>query len=79
MPCGLDHSELSRTWPDNARDFPSTVDPPPGQTLMLYDPWAAAYALATGVRLIKMLSGQWPEYTFEDSSSRASRALGEWR
>ena len=75
----LDRGDPSRTRPDDPLDYPSTADPPPGQTLMLYDPWAAAYALATGVRLIKVLSGRWPEYVFEDASGQASRALGEWR
>lgn len=49
------------------------------KTLDLYDKWAAAYALATGVRLVKILPGQWIRYVFDDSDEQASRALGEWR
>ncbi|HEY7350293.1 MAG TPA: hypothetical protein VH599_18395 [Ktedonobacterales bacterium] len=47
--------------------------------LDFYDRWAAAYALATGVKLVKVLPGGWTAYTFDDSDGQASRALGEWR
>jgi hypothetical protein len=48
-------------------------------TLEIYDIWTAAYALATGVRLVQVLPGQWTHYVFDDTSGQASRALGEWR
>ncbi len=49
------------------------------KTVELYDQWAAAYAIATGVRLTKVLSGGWATYVFDDHDGQASRALGEWR
>lgn len=49
------------------------------KSLDLYDRWAAAYALATGVKMIKIVPGQWVRYVFDDSDGEASRALGEWR
>jgi hypothetical protein len=48
-------------------------------TLEIYDIWAASYALATGVRLIQVLAGEWSRFVFDDSAGQASRALGEWR
>jgi hypothetical protein len=48
-------------------------------TLEIYDIWAAAYALATGVKLVQVLPGEWARFIFDDSSGQASRALGEWR
>jgi hypothetical protein len=48
-------------------------------TLELFDTWAAAYAVATGAKLIKILPGEWTRFVFDDSSGEASRALGEWR
>jgi hypothetical protein len=48
-------------------------------TLEIYDIWAGAYALATGVKLVQVLSGEWTRFVFDDSSGQASRALGEWR
>jgi hypothetical protein len=49
------------------------------RTLELYDRWAAAYALTTGVKLVKVLPGEWARYVFDDTGGQASRALGEWR
>lgn len=49
------------------------------KTLELYDKWAAAYALTTGVKLVKVLPGEWARYVFDDTGGQASRALGEWR
>lgn len=49
------------------------------RTLELYDRWAAAYALTTGVKLVKVLPGEWARYVFDDAEGKASRALGEWR
>ena len=49
------------------------------RTLDIYDKWAAAYALRTGVRLLKIVPGQWVRFVFDDSDGEASRALGEWR
>jgi hypothetical protein len=48
-------------------------------TLELFDTWAAAYAVATGVKLVKVLPGEWVRFVFDDSSGQASKALGEWR
>lgn len=48
-------------------------------TLELYDIWAASYALATGIKLLQVLPGEWTRFVFDDSSGQASRALGEWR
>ena len=48
-------------------------------TLELFDIWAAAYAVATGVKLVKVLPGEWTRFVFDDSSGQASKALGEWR
>jgi hypothetical protein len=44
-----------------------------------HDIWAAAYALATAVKLVQVLPGEWSRYVFDDSFGKASRALGEWR
>lgn len=49
------------------------------KTLALNDPWAAAYAMATGVTLVKVVRGVSPSFVFDDSLGHASRALGEWR
>jgi hypothetical protein len=49
------------------------------KTLELFDPWAAAYAMATGVQLLKVLTGHPIRYVFDDTDGAASRALGEWR
>ncbi len=48
-------------------------------TLELFDTWAAAYAVATGVTLVKIVPGDWVRFVFDDSSGKASKALGEWR
>jgi hypothetical protein len=48
-------------------------------TLEIYDIWAASYALATGVKLVQVLPGEWTRFVFDDSFGQASRALGEWR
>jgi hypothetical protein len=48
-------------------------------TLEFYDIWAGAYAIATGVKLVQVLPGEWVRYVFDDSSGKASKALGEWR
>ena len=48
-------------------------------TLEIYDIWAASYALATGVKLVQVVPGEWTRYVFDDSSGKASKALGEWR
>ncbi len=45
----------------------------------IYDLYAAAYAIATGVNLLKVIPGQWATFVFDDSTGQASRALGEWR
>jgi hypothetical protein len=48
-------------------------------TLEIYDIWMASYALATGVKLLQVLPGEWVKYVFDDSEGQASKALGEWR
>jgi len=48
--------------------------------LEIYDLYAAAYAGATGVPLVKVsLESSWGSFVFDDSTGQASRALGEWR
>jgi hypothetical protein len=47
--------------------------------LAIFDRWAAAFALATGVPLLKVLDDGWQNYVFDDSDGQASRALGEWK
>lgn len=48
--------------------------------LMLYDRYAAAYALATGAALLTVTEQDgWPRWVFDDHDGKASRALGEWR
>ena len=49
------------------------------ETLELFDIWAAAYAVASGAKLVKIVPGDWTRYVFDDSTGQASKALGEWR
>jgi hypothetical protein len=49
------------------------------KTLILYDLYAAAYALATGVELVRVMPDTWASFVFDDTTAQASRALGEWR
>jgi hypothetical protein len=49
------------------------------KTLELFDRGAAAYAVAVGVPLIRILPGDWQRFAFDDSEGRASMALQAWR
>src|SRR5258708_34762029 len=50
------------------------------QEMEIKDLWCAAYALATGCTLLKVLGEPgWKTFTFDDSDGKGSRALGEWR
>jgi hypothetical protein len=48
------------------------------KTVELWDLYAAAYALAQGVPLVKVVHGGWSVFVFDDAEGRASKALGEW-
>jgi hypothetical protein len=51
------------------------------KTLEIYDQSMAAYAIATGVKLVKVIpqpTNGWVTYEFDDTTGGASRALGEW-
>jgi hypothetical protein len=51
------------------------------KTLTIFDLYMAAYAVASGVTLLKVIpqpTGGWVTFEFDDSEGQASRALGEW-
>jgi hypothetical protein len=49
------------------------------KTLELFDRGAAAYAVAVGVPLLRVVPGDWQRFAFDDSKGLASEALTAWR
>lgn len=49
------------------------------ETLELYDCWAAGYLLASGARLLKVVSTPTVLYVFDNRDGQGMRALNEWK
>lgn len=46
--------------------------------VQIRDIYAAAYALATGVLLLKVMPGERVTFCFDNTNGRAQQALAEW-